>query len=147
MDELNTLESVEPCSKHYSFKTDLKLNAWLGVAMGVALVGRWLLREHPEWDSQLRAAVAVAPLVPGLLYVWSCTRFVRGLDELQRRVQLEALLFATLGTLVIGTTINVLNAHGVSFRGLQHGLEIGGAFVLLFALWLVGSAIANCRYK
>jgi len=147
MEKPNTMESVEPCSKEYSFKTDLKLNAWMAVAALVALVSHYLLLRHPEWDSPARAALALSPLVPGLLYVRSCMGFVRGLDELQRRVQFEALLFAAFGTLLVGTAINVLNANGVVLPGLRHGLELLEAFTLMFVLWLVGSALANRRYK
>lgn len=125
----------------------MKLNVWLAVAMLVAVVSLYLRRKHPEWDGSIRAAWALAPLVPGLLYVRSCMRFVRGLDELQRRLQLEAFLFAALGTLLVGTVINVLNANGVSWPGLKHGLELGGAFVVMFSLWLVGTGIAKCRYR
>ena len=143
----NTLESLEPCSGQYSLKADLKLNAWLVVATLVAGVSMYLRRQHPAWEGPVQAACALAPLVPGLLYVRSWLRFIRGLDELQRRLQLEALLFAAFGTLLIGTVINVLNANGVGWRGLTHGLELGGAFTLMFVLWLVGTGIAKCRYK
>jgi hypothetical protein len=147
VDKINTIESVSPCSKQYSFKTDLKLNAWFGVAAVVALGVQLLLRQNPEWSGPTRASLALTPMVPGLLYVWSCVRFIGGMDELQRRIQLEALLFATLGTVGIGTVINVLNANGVSFARFQHGLELGSAFVLMFALWVLGCVVANCRYK
>jgi len=50
----------------------------------------------------VRGLVAVAPLIPGLLYVRSWLRFIRGLDELQRRIQLEAFPVAALGQLLSG---------------------------------------------
>ncbi len=143
----NTLESLEPCSKQYSLKADLKLNTWLAVATVVALVSQYLLRLNPFWSSPLRAAVALAPVAPGLLYVRSWFRFVRGLDELQRRIQQEAMLFAAVGTVVIGAVINVLDTNGIAVPGLRHGLELGGTFYAMGGLWLVGTAIANCRYK
>ena len=96
---------------------------------------------------RVRAAIALAPLVPGLLYVRSWMRFIGGLDELQRRIQLEAWLFAVTGTVLIGIAISTLNTSGIQLGGLEHGLGMGGAFIVAFALWLVGSAIANCRYK
>jgi drug/metabolite transporter (DMT)-like permease len=147
MNKPNTMESVQPCSKQYSFKTDLKLNAWMAVAGVFWVLSLYLIREHPDMESPLRVAVALSPLAPGLLYVRSCMRFVRGLDELQRRIQLEALLFAALGTLFVGTAINVLNANGGSFGRFPHGLELGAAFILMFLLWLVGTVIATRRYK
>lgn len=143
----NTFESLEPFSRQYSLRTDLKLNAWLLVAMVVGGVAGYLLRGHAEWSGPVRASLALAPVVPGLLYVWHCARFVRGMDELQRRIQLESALFAVFGTLLIGIVINVLNANGVAVPGLPHGLELGSAFFLLFFLWLVGIGLNNCRYQ
>ena len=91
--------------------------------------------------------LTLTPLLPGALYVRACLRFVRGMDELQRRIQMEAWLFAALGTLIIGTIINTLNANGVALGVLKHSLSLWGTFVLAFALWLVGTAIAKCRYQ
>ena len=147
MDKPNTIESVQPLSGHYSCKKDLRLNAWLFVATAIYLVTLLLQRRHPEWSPLALGMLALTPLIPGMLYVRSCLRFIRGLDELQRRIQLEAWLFASLGTLIIGTVINTLNANGVTFGRLTHGLNLGGAFALTFVLWAVGNVIADRRYR
>lgn len=147
MEKPNVMESVQPCSGQYSLKADLRLNAWLAVAGVVWVADLALLKNHPEWSPLLRGVLALAPLIPGLLYIRSCMRFVRGLDELQRRIQLEALIFAAMGTVIAGIGINTLNAHEVPLGFLKHGLGIGDSFILMFVLWLVGGAIANCRYK
>ena len=147
MDKMNTMESVQPCSGSYSYKRDLLLNAWLMVAAVVYVISLFLLKHHPDWTPLTRGLVTLSPLIPGLLYVRSCLRFVRGLDELQRRIQLEAWLFASLGSLIVATVVNVLNASGVGLAGLDHGLSLWGTYILTFALWLVGTAVANCRYK
>ena len=128
-------------------KADLRLNAWLAVAGVVWVADLELLKRYPEWSPSLKSVLALAPLVPGLLYVQSCMRFVRGLDELQRRIQLDALIFATMGTVIAGMAVNTLNAHEVPMGALKHGLGIGQSFVLMVALWIVGSATANRRYK
>jgi len=147
MNKPNTFESVQPCSGQYSFKKDLRLNTWCFVATVVYLVALYLRQGNPEWSPLTRGLLALTPLVPGLLYVRSIMRFVGGMDELQRRIQFEALLFAALGTLFVGTIINTLNASGVSLGKLQHGLGLGSAFLVTFFLWLVGTAIANRRFK
>jgi hypothetical protein len=71
----------------------MRLNRWLAVATAVYLVELFLTRRHPEWSVTVRSMFALAPLVPGLLYIRACMRFVVGLDELQRRIQIEAWLF------------------------------------------------------
>jgi hypothetical protein len=143
----NTLESVQPCSGLYSLKKDIKRNSWLAVAAVVYCINLFLARRHPEWSVTIRAASALAPLVPGLLYIWTGMRFLNGLDELQRRIQLEAGLFALLGTLLVGIAISTLGDSGVHLGDLEHGLGMGQAFIVAFVLWLVGFAIANCRFK
>src|SRR5271165_6337412 len=105
-------ESVRP-GKHYSFYADLKLNAWAFVAVAVAFVARPLLHQHPDWALLLRSAVALTPLLPSLLYVRSIARWIGRMDELQRRIQLEACLFATTATVFIVTALSLLEGGGV----------------------------------
>jgi hypothetical protein len=147
MDTLNLSESITPRSGHYSLKKDLHLNAWLAVAAATYLGALYLSRRNPDWGPLLRGPIALVPLVPGYLYVRSWLRFIRDMDELQRRIQLEAFLFTALGTIIVETVINTLNANGVALDALQHGLGLGGAFMVMYPLWLVGGAVASCRYK
>jgi hypothetical protein len=146
MEKPPTIESVIPCSGQYSFRRDLRLNAWLLVTTVLYLALRTLLTRHPEWSPLARGLVALVPLLPATLYLRDWVRFVGKLDELQRRVQMEAHLFAAWGTLIVGIALSTLNAQGV-LKLLPHGLGLGGVMVILFPLWLVGVAIANCRYK
>jgi hypothetical protein len=147
MEKPNMMESLEPHSGQYSFKTDLKLNAWLAVAVVVYLATLWLNSRHPEWRPLVKGLIALMPLIPGLLYVRSWVRFIRGCDELQRRIQSEAFLFASIGTVVVGAAIGALNTHGVPTAMFTHGLGVGGSFMLVLCLWSVGWALAKCRYK
>ena len=147
MSKPNTIESVQPLSGHYSWKQDLRLNAWFVVAALVYGLGCLLLKRQPNWSVSARAMISLAPLVPGLLYIRSGLRFVRGMDELQRRIQLEAWLFAALGTLLVEIVINIAGASGIHLGLIERGLGVGQTFTLTFALWLVGSAIAHRRYQ
>lgn len=140
-------ESVQP-GKHYSFRADLKLNAWAFVAVAFAIVSRILLHQNHEWGVSLRAVVALSPLLPSLLYVWSVARWIRGMDELQRRIQLEACLFATIGTIFITTALSLLaNVGGINMPRLQHGLGWEGTFASVIFLYILGNIIVNRRYK
>ena len=145
----NLIESYEPCSGSYSWKKDLRLNLWLGVTTVLYCVILWLVKKHPEWSPLTRGVFSLLPLVPALLYVGSWMRLIRGMDEMQRRIQLEGFLFGAVGTVFIGVIFSTLNANGVLPLGAMqsHGLGLGGAFVAMFALWLVGTALANKRYR
>ncbi len=148
MNKINEIESVVPCSGSYSLKKDLELNAWLGVAAIMHLIILAVVKHHPEWTPLTRGLLTLTPMIPGWLYVRTCLRFIRSLDELQRRIQLEAWLFAALSALIVTSVINTLNDNGVALvSDLSHGLSLFGAFTLTFVLWAVSSAIANRRYK
>jgi hypothetical protein len=149
METPNLIESYQPCSGNYSLRKDLRLNAWLAVAAVSYQLVLWWLKHHPDLSPLTQGLLRLVPLIPALLYVRAWMRVVRGLDELQRRIQLEAFLFAALGTVIFGVVIATLNASGVGLPDLgdlRHGLGLGGAFFVMFPLWLVGWAIASCRY-
>ena len=140
-------ESVQP-GKHYSFRADMKLNAWAIVGLLMAVTSRLLLRQNHEWSIHLRTMVALSPLLPSLLYVWSIARWIRGMDELQRRIQLEACLFATTGTIIITTALSLLVDVGrIDMPRLQHGLGWEGTLALVICLYIVGNLNVNRRHQ
>jgi hypothetical protein len=147
MEKINVIESLQPCSGQYSWKADLKLNRWFFVATVLWLLAQILTKQIPQLSVWGKATLAMVPLIPGLLYVRSCVRFIRHLDELQRQVQIDAFLFAALGTVLCHAAVNTLNATGVGVELWPHGLGIGATVATMFVLWLVGGALANCRYK
>ena len=139
-------ESVQP-GKHYSFRADLKLNAWAFVAVALAIASRIILRHHVDWPLLLRASIALSPLLPSLLYVRSLAHWVRRMDELQRRIQLEACLFATVGTIFLTTAYNLLIAQGIYIPRLPHGLDWEDTFASVILFYILGNVIFNRRYK
>lgn len=146
MGKTELAESITPCSGQYSFQRDLRLNAWLLVAVVCYLGQAMLLSGDAARPAWLRVSLAVSPLVPTLLYIRAWVRFVRGLDELQRRIQVSAHLFAVWGTLLVSVVLTILNEQEI-VDVLPHGLGFAGVPLVLFPLWLIGLAIANCRYR
>jgi hypothetical protein len=140
-------ESVQP-GRHYSWRADLKLNAWAFVAVLAAGVARWVLQHHQDWGLGLQSIVALSPLVPSLLYVQSIARWIGGMDELQRRIQLEACLFSTTATVFLVTALSLLQGTGLlqSVR-LQNGLGWEGTFAAIIGFYVLGSVIVNRRYR
>ena len=140
------MESVVPFSGQYSFKRDLKLSGWFLFAAANYTVITYLLSHHPEWSLSWKAILSLSPLIPCLLFARSWLRFIRGLDELQRRIQLEVWLLAALGTILVETVISVLNANGVGVLN-NHDLGLGGTMALMVILWFLGTVISNRRYR
>jgi hypothetical protein len=130
-----------------STKPVMKSTFWLAVTTLVYLGTLAALRYNPQWGPGWRLSVTLTPLLTGVFYLWNLFRSFRLMDELERRIQLEAWIFALAGTVVLSTGLNVLNANGVSIAGYPHGLEIGGIYLSIFLLWSVGVTISTRRYK
>ena len=140
--------STEPRKSRVThFKKALKSNGWLFVTTATFLVCLYLVRENQSWDPKFRVAVTLLPVLPGLIYLRMLWGSFKTMDELQRRIQLEAWAFALGGTVVVSTMMNVLNANGVGFENYPHGLEMGGAYISVFFFWSLGVAQATARFR
>lgn len=141
-------KTLLPEAVHTPPSVALKLNAWAGVAVIVSFLSRWWLPHHADWNAAARTLVALAPIVPSLLWARSIGNWMRGLDEMQRRIQYEAWFFAAVGTVFFLTALNLVESAGILRMGrLPRGLGWEGAFAGMFFLYCVGCAISNRRYK
>lgn len=102
-------------------------------------VSIWLLKGHEH--SALRFLFAVLPVFPSAFAMCATIRFVRSLDELQRRIHLEGMAFSFLGTCLISLTWGFLQD-----AGLPHA-DVIWVPLLLVLLWAVGLNIARRRYQ
>jgi hypothetical protein len=140
-------EKQPNCTARKQVMRSFELCAWLAVAAATYVAMLFLDRHHPDWSPGWRSTLALVPILPGLLYLRKGLQLLRGMDELQRRIQLEGWLFAALGTVVVSTIINVFNTHGLAGMWPAHGLEVGGTYMTMFILWSIGVVIANLRYR
>lgn len=141
-------ESILPEAVQTPPSVAIKINAWAGVAVIVSFLSRWWLPLHGDWNVALRTLAALAPIVPSLLWARSIARWMRQLDEMQRRIQYEAWFFAAMGTVILVTSVHLVESAGILRLGrMPHGLGWEGAFAAMFFLYCVGCAISNRRYK
>ena len=68
------------------------------------------LRENP--DSPWLIPVAVAPVIPIVFIMLAVIRFVRRMDELQRRIHLEAVIISFLAAMMFCITYGFLENVG-----------------------------------
>src|SRR5437868_3185497 len=107
-------EAVEPGSGHYSFRTDMRVNGWSWAAVLASFVGEvLLLPRYPDWPTALRAVIALAPLIAGLLWARSVWRWMGRMDELHCRITTAAAVFATATTLFVVAASHLLVIGGV----------------------------------
>jgi hypothetical protein len=97
-----------------------------------------LLKGHEH--TPLGYAIAFLPIIPSALALWAFMRMFRGLDELQRRIQLEAVAFSFLATCLITLTWAFQQNAGLP------RFDVSWVAPLLIMLWGLGLGIAKRRY-
>jgi hypothetical protein len=99
------------------------------------------LRLEPAW---LRVVAALFPVVPTVMFLWSLITGIRSMDELHRKVHLEALVIAyplailllmTLGLLQLAVDLNM---EDWSYRHV---------WIYLPIFYFLGLTISWRRYK
>jgi len=105
----------------------------------VLFLSIWAIDTHH--GSPWRYPVALLPMIPAAFALVAVVRHLGRLDELQRRIQFEALAFA------FGGTALVTFGYGfVENAGFRH-LSWFWVWPLMAILWALGFALANRRYQ
>lgn len=145
-----TTTNSDPKQSHARFPTCHRTVAgilWLAAATLIYLISLWLLKHHADWSPGARVAVTMTPLLPGILYLRTLLKSFWQMDELQRRIQIEGLGLALVGTLVVMTALNIFTAEGILLVNYPQGLGIGGVYLTMFILWSIGVSISTFRYR
>lgn len=114
-----------------------------GIAMLVYVVVVFLstfiinAHSHAPW----RFPLALAPMVPATFALWAFVRHLRRIDELQRRIQFEALSIAFGGTALL--TFSYGFVENVGFPHLNWFF----VWPLMAVLWMLGLALTSRRYR
>lgn len=107
--------------------------------VGVLIPSRSYLRTNP--DADLATVISLAPVAPVLLAAWVIVRHLLRMDELQKRIQFEALAITftitALGTIAYGFLQNVgFPAFNTMFIGTG---SVG--------VWGICTAFTSRRYR
>lgn len=105
----------------------------------VLFLSVWLLRTLGE--SPWRLPAALLPMIPIGLGLAAFLRFFRVMDEMQKRIQLDALAFAFITTGLLTFSYGLLQNAGLP------QVSFIAVFPMMIALWGVGSVIASRRYS
>ncbi len=85
--------------------------------------------------------VAVAPIVPALMFVRTILRFLASRDEMQMRIHLQAFAFAFAGTAILTLTYGFLQNAGLP------NLNWVWVWPLMGTLWMIGAAMGTRKYR
>ncbi len=109
-------------------------------AYAVVLVVSIRMLQHGI-QGPLRYTVALLPMLPLLLVPFVVVRSLQRMDELQKRIQLEALAF--------GFTASALLTFGYGFLQGVGLPQVNWCFVwpVMAVCWIVGQMLASRRYR
>ena len=85
--------------------------------------------------------IAFLPIIASIFAMFGFIRMFRGLDELQRRIQLEAVAFSFLATCLITLTWAFQQSAGLP------RFDVSFVAPLLVLLWGLGLCVAKRRYQ
>lgn len=121
-----------------NFRYVVELTAAI-LAYAVVLIGSiTFLNNNPGHPA--RIAIALTPMLPALLVPIVVVRFLRRLDEMQRRIQIEAM--------GIGFALTAVITFGYGFLETVGFPPLGGFVVwpIMSVTWMIGRWIAGRRY-
>jgi peptidoglycan/LPS O-acetylase OafA/YrhL len=99
----------------------------------------WITQKfHHGW---WRPPLAIAPILPCLLFVRALLRFYGRCDELQMRIHLQALAFAFGCTAILTLTYGFLQNVGFP------NINFVWVWPLMGSLWAIGAAVAQRKYR
>lgn len=127
-------------SEKSSARTTTMLVAVITMILSVIVVS-WLLKTQ-EFGPAFRLALALAPVAAWIFALTSYYRLIQQLDELQRRIHLEALAFAFSGLAVAMIACEYLRK-----AGFISALKPDYVLMMMMILWPLGFVIAWRRYQ
>jgi len=131
---------------------------WMMLVYLTDVPGAYLIAHHKEWPIAWRIVIALIPIAAALLYVRAVVRWVRGMDELHRKVTLSAFGFATVTYLFLTAVWSQLADRAGIFEEVFHLSRLqtlermpfsNCTFIiaLTWVLFCVGFTLFNRRYK
>jgi len=107
-------------------------------------VVRFTLEASPDLAPRVRLAMAFIPTPLFALFLWNFIQAIRSADELERRIQLEALTIAFPLGLVLLTTLGLVQrAVELNFQDWSYN----HVWPMFAVFYLAGMVIARRRYE
>jgi hypothetical protein len=97
------------------------------------------LPENPE--SPWRIGVALLPMIPGVMIAIGTYRAITKIDELERKILMDGIIFSFMLTIILVTSLGFLSLANVP---MLNGIYIS---LLMMIFWLIGKQIGNWKHK
>jgi hypothetical protein len=121
---------------------------WFNIAIAAIWIAAYfvsrIVLESVELPKTARIVIAIMPIAPFALFLWLFVRNIGQLDEMQRRIQLEAMAFAFPVTVFL---LMVLGLLQLAVELPADDLSYRHVWAFLPMLYFAGVALAWRRYK
>ncbi|CAD5248446.1 MULTISPECIES: hypothetical protein [Halomonadaceae] len=118
-----------------------ELGAALACYMVVLVASLIALTQFQDADFVVRAAITLSPVIPAAFMCWAVVRQLRRLDEMQLRIQFEALGFAFAASALFTFSYGFMENIGAPH------LPWLWVWPVMAMMWIVGLMIAKKRYQ
>lgn len=118
-----------------------ELGAALACYMVVLVASLIALTQFQDADFVVRAAITLSPVIPAAFMCWAVVRQLRRLDEMQLRIQFEALGFAFAASALLTFSYGFMENIGAPH------LPWLWVWPIMGMMWIVGLMIAKKRYQ
>jgi hypothetical protein len=142
--------------REYSLRKDMQVNFWLAMAAIISSLADIIFRHTVQhWPLEGRVAVVLVEFLCLALWSRAMTRWIRGMDELHRRIMTSVVLFAVGATFFFMMLWHRLDREGL-FNALLAQPKPGASWdictvcngFLLFVLFYgIAQVVFNRRYK
>ena len=117
---------------------------WLGLLWLAMYFGARMILKQDGLGTGIRVGIALLPVPVFAAFLWHAIRSIRGADEFVRRIHLEALAMAFPLTLLLLTTLALMQrAVALSFEDWSYA----HVWVYLPIFYLGGLTLAHRRYS
>lgn len=116
---------------------------WPALTSACSIVVCAYVLKFVEMGADLRVVVALVPVAPSAWLVWQMGRAILGLDELQRKIQLEGLALAFAATTLFTVIYGMLQVARVGVPSLQ----LFYVYVVMILFYALGTFLAGRRYR
>ena len=113
--------------------------AWL-ITMAIVAFGHKFLWDH---NNTLSFVFIIVNVLAGIGMIIANIRYIKGLDEMQRKIHLEAMGVSLGVTIVAGLAYSMLDITNV----ISYDAEISHLVVITALSYMAGILINNLRYK
>ena len=132
-------EAIEQSKRIYGARLLVRGLLWAAIY----IASRWALESDVQ-SNALRIVIALAPTPFFIWWLWTWLEGVSRMDELQRRIELEALAFAFPVTLVLLATLGLID---VAITLNPDDFSLRHVWLMMPMLYYIGLWRAQRRYS